>query len=66
MKLIENKVKQEIVRSNYNSIENRRRLDSQSKVRELNEKMREINDIQNIKRTLTRERKGNGFNRLSD
>lgn len=33
MKLIENKVKQEIVRSNYHSIENRRRLDSQSKVR---------------------------------
>lgn len=39
MKFLENKIKQEIVKSNFNSIENKRRLESQAKARKISEKL---------------------------
>lgn len=39
MRFLENKVKQEIVKSNFNSIENKRRLESQAKARKISEKL---------------------------
>lgn len=39
MRFLENKIKQEIVKSNFNSIENKRRLESQAKARKISEKL---------------------------